>query len=78
MKRYVGCDEFLKIFAYRHRIDKGTLGEWKGRLTGLREDGEKITLKVVRLKDLWKETHDAKALSAVALYDGLRREGHKI
>jgi len=33
---------------------------------------------VVRLKDLWKETLDAKALSAVALYEGLKREGHKI
>jgi ADP-sugar diphosphatase len=65
----------LKVFAYRHRIDGGTLDEWKGRLTGLRDHGEKITLKVVKLKDLWKETLDAKALSAVALWDGLRREG---
>ncbi|KAF8248088.1 hypothetical protein K440DRAFT_626687 [Wilcoxina mikolae CBS 423.85] len=70
-----GCDEFMKLFAYRHRIDKGTLKDWKGRLTGLREHGEKITLKVVRLCDLWKETVDAKALSAVALWDGLKRDG---
>lgn len=65
----------MKIFAYRHHIGKGTLQEWKGRLTGLREHGEKITLKVVRLGDLWRETLDAKALAAVALWEGLRREG---
>ncbi|KAI5796028.1 hypothetical protein FPQ18DRAFT_256711 [Pyronema domesticum] len=70
-----GCDEFLKLFLYRHTISKGTLEEWKGKLTGLREAREKITLKVVKLKDLWKETVDAKALSAVALYEGLKREG---
>jgi hypothetical protein len=65
----------MKVFAYRHRIDKGMLKEWKGRLTGLMEYGERVTLKVVRLCDLWRETVDAKALSAVALWDGLKREG---
>jgi len=65
----------MKVFAYRHRIDKGMLKEWKGRLTGLMEHGERITLTVVRLCDLWRETVDAKALSAVALWDGLKREG---
>jgi ADP-sugar diphosphatase len=72
---WIGCDEFMKVFAYRHRIDKGTLNEWRGKLTGLREHGERITLKVVRLCDLWRETVDAKALCAVALWDGLKREG---
>lgn len=70
-----GSDEFLKIFAHVHRIPKDTLGDWQGRLTGLRDHGEKITLKLVKLKDLWKETRDAKALSAIALWDGLEREG---
>ena len=65
----------MKVFMYRHKIDAGTLDEWKGRLTGLRDEGEKITLKVVRLKDLWRETLDMKTLAAVALFDGLGREG---
>jgi len=69
-----GSDEFIKIFAYRHSVKPGTLDEWRGKLTGLRDHGEKITLKVVRLRDLWKETADGKALAAVALYEGLRRE----
>jgi ADP-sugar diphosphatase len=45
-------------------------------LTGLRNEGEKITLKVVKLGDLWKEgARDAKTLSAWALYHGLKKEG---
>jgi len=42
----------------------------------LRDEGEKITLKLVKLEDLWREgARDAKALGAWALYDGLRRSG---
>lgn len=67
-----GCDEFMKIYAYVHKVEEGTLKDWQGRLTGLRDHGEKITLKVVRLEDLWKETRDAKALSALALWTGLK------
>jgi len=70
-----GSDEFMKIFAHVYKIPKDTLRDWQGRLTGLRDHGEKITLKLVKLEDLWKETRDAKALSAIALWDGLKREG---
>ncbi|KAI5795109.1 hypothetical protein EDC01DRAFT_615314 [Geopyxis carbonaria] len=70
-----GSDEFIKIFAYKHIVKPEKLHEWQGKLTGLRDEGEKITLKIVKLKDLWKESTDAKALSAIALYDGLKREG---
>ncbi|KAK6593412.1 nudix family [Botrytis cinerea] len=46
------------------------------KLTGLRDQGEKITLKLVKLEDLWKEGgRDSKALTAWALYDGLKRTG---
>ncbi|KAH0604788.1 uncharacterized protein H6S33_006456 [Morchella sextelata] len=67
-----GSDEFMKIYAYVHQVDEGKLDEWKGKLTGLRDEGEKITLKLVRLEDLWRETRDAKALSAMALWTGLK------
>ncbi|KAK4960718.1 hypothetical protein LTR28_004993 [Elasticomyces elasticus] len=71
-----GCDEFVPLFLYQKRIPRNQLKEWQGKLTGLRDQGEKITLKVVPLKDLWKEGgRDSKALSAWALYEGLRREG---
>jgi len=71
-----GCDEFVPIFLYQKRIPRKQLQEWQGKLTGLRDHGEKITLKVVRLEDLWREgARDSKALGAWALYEGLRRAG---
>jgi hypothetical protein len=50
--------------------------ELQGKLTGLRDHGEKITLKVVPLEDLWKEgLRDGKTLAAWALYKGLKEAG---
>ena len=71
-----GCDEHVTIFSVERRIPRDQLSEWSGRLTGLREEGEKITLKLVRMRDLWKEgARDSKSLAAIALWEGLRREG---
>ncbi|PNS19495.1 hypothetical protein CAC42_7339 [Sphaceloma murrayae] len=71
-----GCDEFIPIFVYQKRIPRDQLKDWQGKLTGLRDHGEKITLKLVALRDLWREgARDAKALAAYALYQGLRAEG---
>lgn len=70
------CDEFIPIFLYQKRIPRSQLDEWRGKLTGLRDEGEKITIRVVRLEEVWKEAgRDAKALAAMALYHGLRAEG---
>ncbi|KAF2718063.1 hypothetical protein K431DRAFT_288015 [Polychaeton citri CBS 116435] len=71
-----GSDEFIPIFLHQRKMPRDELRELQGRLTGLRDHGEKITLKVVKLKDLWREgARDAKTLSALALYEGLKREG---
>ncbi|KAI1463608.1 uncharacterized protein F4812DRAFT_463434 [Daldinia caldariorum] len=71
-----GCDEHIPIFMYERRVPRETLKEWSGKLTGLRDEGEMITLKLIRMRDLWKEgARDAKCLAAVALWEGLRREG---
>lgn len=71
-----GCDEFIPIFMHERRVPRSQLKEWSGKLTGLRDEGEKITLKLVRMTDLWKEgARDAKCLAAVALWEGLKREG---
>ncbi|RDW66705.1 hypothetical protein BP5796_09454 [Coleophoma crateriformis] len=71
-----GCDEFIPIFLHEKRVPRSQLKEWTGRLTGLRDEGEKITLKLVKLEDLWKEgARDAKALCAWALYEGLKKDG---
>ena len=71
-----GCDEFIPIFLYQKRIPRSELQEFQGKLTGLRDEGEKITLKVAKLEDLWQEgARDAKTLAAWALYQGLRSKG---
>lgn len=71
-----GCDEFIPIFLAQKRMKMEDIRGLKGKLTGLRDHGEKITLKLVKLKDVWKVgVRDGKTLSAMALYDGLKREG---
>ena len=71
-----GCDEHVTIFMHERKVPRSQLKEWTGKLTGLRDHGEKITLKLVPMRDLWREgSRDGKCLSAVALWEGLRREG---
>ncbi|KAI0848491.1 hypothetical protein F5Y00DRAFT_262587 [Daldinia vernicosa] len=71
-----GCDEHIPIFMHERRVPRETLKEWTGKLTGLRDHGEMITLKLVPMRSLWREgARDAKCLAAVALWEGLRREG---
>lgn len=71
-----GSDEFIPLFLCQKRMPRAEIEELQGKLTGLREHGEKITLKVVPLEDLWKEgVRDGKTLAAWALYKGLQQEG---
>ena len=71
-----GSDEFISILMARKHMARGDIEGLKGKLTGLREHGEKITLRVVRLRDLWKVgVRDGKTLVAMDLLEGLRREG---
>ena len=71
-----GSDEFIPLFLCQKRMPRKDIEELQGKLTGLRDHGEKITLKVVALEDLWKEgLRDGKTLAAWALYKGLQQEG---
>ncbi|KAL8386810.1 hypothetical protein RB595_010369 [Gaeumannomyces hyphopodioides] len=71
-----GCDEYIPIFMHERRVPRKQLAEWTGKLTGLREEGEKITLKLVPMHNLWYEgARDAKCLAAIALWQGLKRKG---
>ncbi len=71
-----GSDEFVQLYLHQRRVKRDELNDWKGKLTGLRSDGEKITLKLVPLDQVWKEGgRDGKVLAAWALYHGLRSEG---
>jgi 8-oxo-dGTP pyrophosphatase MutT (NUDIX family) len=71
-----GSDEFIPLFLCQKRMPRKEIEELQGKLTGLRDHGEKITLKVVPLENLWKEgLRDGKTLAAWALYKGLKEEG---
>lgn len=71
-----GCDEFVPIFLWQKRIPRVQMKDWEGRLTGLRDHGEKITLMLSPLEEVWRRGgRDAKVLAAWALYEGLRKEG---
>lgn len=67
-----GCDEFISLFLYKKDISKGKFKELDGKLTGLRHEGELITLKLVPIDNVYIESPDAKALSALYLYQHLR------
>jgi hypothetical protein len=70
------CDEFMPIFLCQKRLTRRHMNWLKGKATGLRDEGENITLKLVPLDMAWREVaRDAKALAALALYDNLKREG---
>ncbi|KAK5091977.1 hypothetical protein LTR70_006138 [Exophiala xenobiotica] len=71
-----GSDEFIPLFLARKTMPRSEIENMQGKLTGLRDHGEKISLMIVKLKDVWKVAgRDAKTLSALCMYDGLRREG---
>ncbi len=55
-----GCDEFIRIFLYRQTVTREELESFKGRLTGDLETGEKITLKIVPLHELYRHAPDMK------------------
>ncbi|KIW47294.1 uncharacterized protein PV06_00006 [Exophiala oligosperma] len=70
------CDEFIPIFLARRSMPRDEIESLRGKLTGLRDQGEKITLKVVPLSEVWKvAARDGKTLAAMALYQGLKAEG---
>jgi ADP-sugar diphosphatase len=66
------CDEFLPIYLCRKRLTPQHLDHLKGRATGLREEGEVVTVKVVPFGELYREAgRDGKALAALGLYYSL-------
>lgn len=71
------CDEFIPILLCQKRLTRRHMDWLKGKATGLRDEGENITLKLVPLGRVWREAgRDAKALAALALYENLKRDGH--
>ncbi|KAG0378502.1 hypothetical protein BGX24_003627 [Mortierella sp. AD032] len=70
-----GCDEFLRLFVCCKDMEWNELQALEGRLGGLRDHGESISLSLVALKDAYKTAPDAKLLSSLALFNALRADG---
>lgn len=39
-----GCDEFIPLFMCEKKVKRDELDSWTGRLTGLRDEGEKVSI----------------------------------
>ncbi len=63
-----GSDEFIRLFLYRQSVTRETLNDLQGRLGGLREEGEKISLLVLPFTSAFARVTDMKFLSCAALY----------
>ncbi|KAG0334083.1 hypothetical protein BG004_000564 [Podila humilis] len=70
-----GCDEFLRLFVCFKDMPWNEVQALEGRLGGIREHGENISLSLVELKHAYKAAPDAKLLSALALLHALKADG---
>jgi ADP-sugar diphosphatase len=57
-----GSDEHLRCLYVEKNVTRQELEAMKGRLTGLREHGEVITLRVVPMEEVWSLSMDMKAM----------------
>lgn len=70
-----GLDEYIRLFTFCERMKEAKIFELHEKLTGLVEEQEKIILKIIPFEDLWYSTSDGKALSALTLYENLKKQG---
>ncbi|KAF9929929.1 hypothetical protein FBU30_001088 [Linnemannia zychae] len=70
-----GCDEYLRLFVCFKDMDWNELQSLEGRLGGLRDHGESISLTLVSLNEAYKLAPDAKLLSSLALFHALKADG---
>lgn len=69
-----GSDEFIAIFLWEKVMDRQEIENMKGKLTGIRMQGERITVRILNYEELWRVgARDAKTLAAWSLYEALKR-----
>lgn len=61
------CEETMRFFAYCRQVSRSELDAMNGRCTGLAEEGEQITLKIIELDEIFTLA-DAKSIIAYSLY----------
>ena len=73
-----GSDEFIAIFLWEKVMGRQEIEDLKDKLTGLRQRGEQIKVRLLDYEDLWKfGARDAKTLAAWSLYEALKRARHE-
>ena len=55
-----GCDEFVVLYCWKHKLSAKELLELDGKITGNSKEGEKITLKIVPLDSMHEHSPDMK------------------
>ncbi|KAH0742409.1 hypothetical protein KY290_035452 [Solanum tuberosum] len=64
-----------RVFPSPRKCQQEKIQQLQGKETGLRDHGELIKVHVVPYDKLWRATADAKALTAIALYEMAKRDG---
>jgi ADP-sugar diphosphatase len=65
-----GSDEFITIFLWEKVLDRQEIEALVGKATGVREEGEKIVLRIIKYDNyLGVGARDGKTLAAWALYE---------
>ncbi|KAA6364868.1 MAG: nudix hydrolase [Streblomastix strix] len=76
MESMVGLsDEYLRLYLCRLSVTSDEMKQLEGRITGLRDHGEYITLKILPWDQIWRETPDAKTLCSMFLREQLMKTG---
>lgn len=69
-----GCDEYIAIFLWEKEMDRLEIENLKGKLTGVRTQQEKITVRLLNYERLLEVGgRDGKTLAAWSLYEYLKR-----
>ncbi|KAE8450421.1 hypothetical protein EG329_006496 [Mollisiaceae sp. DMI_Dod_QoI] len=72
-----GSDEFIMIFLWEKVLDRLEIEDFRARLTGLKAQGEMITLRIIDYEQMWRVgARDSKTLAAWSLYEALKRARH--
>ncbi len=70
-----GCDEYLRYYLFRKEVDQAFISELQGKLTGVAEENEYITLKILPLVTACQTLSDGKFWTAYGLYQAALGQG---
>ena len=63
-----GCDEKLSLYLVEKVLSPSDIKDLDGRLGGLREEGERIQVRLINLSEVVEKTRSLSVLAAMALY----------